>query len=357
MLGPTELSHRIIDQDLCTLCGACADLCPYIKSHEGKIARLFSCDRTSGRCYAACPKTDLNENFHESALGDYRAIYMSKRGSKVSGKKFQNGGTVSALIMAALEKGVIDGAVLTGQKGILPDPRIVTTARDVLECASSKYIAAPTVACLNRASKEEYKSLAIVGTPCQIRAVANLSSNPLEMANFKDPTGLTIGVFCTWALEAEGFLSYLKHHEIDPSSILTMEIPPPPAENAILFLKEQEKKIPLEDLRKLVLKGCSVCPDMTALFCDLSVGALEENPEFNTLIVRTLRGEALVNQAVEEGFLEISPISQTIVENLTRAAANKQKKARAIQEQLGMLDPEFQTPLGIKPKQTITGFR
>lgn len=367
LLGPTELSHRILKGDLCTSCGACADLCPYLKSHGGKIANVFSCDRETGRCYAACPKTGVDETvlsetlfatpWRADPLGHYRKIYMAKQGSKASKGRFQNGGTVSALVIAALEQGVIDKAVLTGSDGILPRPRIVTTPEQVLECATSKYIAAPTAARLNRAATAGDTNLGMVGTPCQMTGLASLRTNPLARPDFKDPMGMAIGLFCTWALSAQGLLSYLDQQKIDPAAIQAMDIPPPPAENARLTLAEGVRKLPLDEIRKRVLPGCSVCPDMTALWTDLSVGALEENPEWNTLIVRSDRGEALVDRAVETGRLEIRPISQTSVDNLTLAAANKRKRALAAQERLGMLDPAFQKPLGIQSKQTIMGFR
>ncbi|MCP4119274.1 MAG: hypothetical protein GY737_28550 [Desulfobacteraceae bacterium] len=367
ILGPTELSHRILTGDLCTSCGACANLCPYLKSHGGKVANVFSCDRETGRCYAACPKTGVDETllsetlfaspWQDAPLGHYRKLYMAKQDIKASKGNFQNGGTVSALVIAALEQGIIDKAVLTGSDGVMPRPRMVTTASQVLECASSKYIAAPTMALLNRAVTEGEMNLGMVGTPCQMTGLASLRTNPLGLSGFKDPMGITIGLFCTWALSADGFLSCLDRQGIDPLAVRSMDIPPPPAENAILNLAGEEKALPLEELRKQVLPGCSVCPDMTSLWTDLSVGALEANPEWNTLIVRTERGEALVDRAFETGLLEIRPISQTSIDNLTLAAANKRKRALAAQERLGMLDPAFNTPLGIQPKQTIMGFR
>ncbi len=367
ILGPTELSHRILDQDLCTLCGACADLCPYVKSHEGKIARVFSCDRQTGRCYAACPKTGTDEarlsEYHfkeplpDTPLGHYRKIHMARRGAKAPQGHFQNGGTASALVMTALEQGIIDGAVLTGSEGLEPRPRLVTTAREVLDCTASKYIATPTVACLNRSTAEGHQNLGIVGTPCQMTGLATLRTNPLDLPDFKDITGMAIGLFCTWALESKTFLTYLHQQGIDPASVLSMEIPPPPAEDVLLTLKNEVKTLPLAEIRKRVLPGCAVCPDMTALFCDLSVGAFEEDPAWNTLIVRSERGEKLVDKAVETGLLEIAPMSGASIDNLTLAAANKRKRALAAQERLGMLDAAFQQPLEIKPKQTIMGFK
>ncbi len=379
ILGPAELSNRILAGDLCTLCGACADLCPYVKSHGGKIAHLFFCDKQTGRCHAACPRTGVNQEkissslfqkpLTENPLGHYRSVHMARMGSGIGrekhgpGKEFQNGGSVSALVIAALEMGMIKSAVLTGSHGIIPDPRIVAAPGDVLECAASKYIAAPTMAMFNQAALRGDENIGVVGTPCQIAGLANLRTNPLEFTDFKDPTGIAIGLFCTWALDGDDFLAYLKAENIDSDLISFMDIPPPPAEDAILTLENRqdmtrrEVKIPLQDLRKLVLSGCAVCPDMTSLYCDISVGALEYDPGWNTLIVRTEKGERLVDYAVKKGLLTTAPLSGKSLDGLTLAAQNKRERAVSTQRSMGMLDPEFQKPLKPELQKTIMGFR
>ena len=39
LFGPEELSQQILDPGLCTLCGACANICPYIKVHNNKAVK------------------------------------------------------------------------------------------------------------------------------------------------------------------------------------------------------------------------------------------------------------------------------------------------------------------------------
>jgi len=35
VLGSKELVEDVFDKDLCIGCGACIDLCPYLKNHKG----------------------------------------------------------------------------------------------------------------------------------------------------------------------------------------------------------------------------------------------------------------------------------------------------------------------------------
>ena len=38
--GLQQLLARVVSQDLCTLCGACGSLCPYLRSFGGRMVRL-----------------------------------------------------------------------------------------------------------------------------------------------------------------------------------------------------------------------------------------------------------------------------------------------------------------------------
>jgi len=210
---------------------------------------------------------------------------------------------------------------------------------------------------VNSAMKQGYKNLGIVGTPCQMTALAQLGCNPLDREDFVDSTGITLGLFCTWAIDTSTFTEFLKARDIDIDTIRTMDIPPPPAETFILTLKDSVVEFPLDEIRELVPKGCTICPDMTAEWADLSVGALEGKNSWNTLIIRTEKGETLVDDAVSQGFLKLAEVPEENLKNLTFAAANKKRRAREAGDALGLNCEEFQHPAKKTQKQTITGFR
>ncbi|MBU2509836.1 Coenzyme F420 hydrogenase/dehydrogenase, beta subunit C-terminal domain [bacterium] len=334
--GSKELVEQVLNQDLCTVCGACVALCPYFKVYKGKIAKIFDCDLEQGRCFAHCPKTETDfsllaqtyfgQPHNGNALGIYRRINASKAGEKVGSAVFQNGGTVSALMKLALESGLIEAAILTGSDGIVPEPRLVTTAEEVFLCSQTKYMAAPTVSCLNQASVDGHRNLGIVGTACQLTGVAQMRTNPLAKEDFEDPVSLAIGLFCTWSLDTRKFLNYLSE-KVAIDTIISMDVPPPPAEKFIIKTDETTIEIPLSEIRSLILNGCSVCPDMTAEWADVSVGAFEGRPDWNTLIIRTEKGEQLVDQAVKEGYLVLDDFPSSSLNHLTLGAGNKKKRA------------------------------
>ena len=336
VFGSKELIESVINAGLCSGCGACVSLCPYLKSYEGKTAMLFPCTRTEGRCFAFCPKVevDLDEvsnaifgkPYSGAPLGHYRAVKAARAGSRMKRGNFQAGGTVSSLMAYALEKKIIDAAVLTGREGIRPVPRIVTSPDAVADSASSNYSAAPTVAAVNQAMKEGYRRIGVVATPCQALALAQIRSNPMKEQGFSDPTALVTGIFCTWALDYRRFRKLLEGR-VDISAITKMDIPPPPAEKMEIFTKNGTIEIPLNEVRAQVPEGCGYCIDMTAEFSDLSVGVHEGRSDCNTLIIRTERGAAVVDGAVRDGYLEVSDLPAANLEHLTIAAGNKKRRA------------------------------
>jgi len=337
VLGSSELIEDVFNRDLCIGCGACVNLCPYFKNHRGKTARLFPCDLSRGRCYAYCPKAEVdldeltrhvwNLAYDGSPLGTYRHILAARAGAMMPQSAFQAGGTVSALITLALKNGMIDAAALTGRQGLTPVPRLVTEWQDVAKYAGSKFMAGPTLAAVNAGIQENYTRLGAVVTPCQMTAVAQMRTNPLAREDFSDPLVLTVGLFCNWSLDARQ-LSALLSEKLDIAAIRGMDIPPPPAGIMALETENGRVEIPLSEIKPLIPQSCFICPDMTSEFCDLSVGMFEGRPGWNTLVVRSKAGADLVTSASDEGYLEAKDMPPESIAQLTRAAG--EKKARAL---------------------------
>jgi len=347
VFGPNELLEDVFQKNLCIGCGACTYLCPYFRSYGGKVAMLFPCTLPEGRCWAHCPKVevDLDElsrtffgkPYETDPLGSYRSVKISRAGKKVSNGTFQAGGTVSALMMFALEKGYVKAAVLTDRKGLQPLPRLALNPDDVLQCSSSKYTSSPTVSALNQAIKEGYNQIGVVGTPCQVLSVSKMRYNILEKDDSLDPISLVVGLFCTWALDFKLFEAFISDRT-DINKITKIDIPPPPAEIMEIFTHNGKIQIPLSEIRELIPNTCNYCIDMTAEFSDISVGVLEGHPDLNTIIIRTDRGQRIVEEAQKEGFLTIDDMPKENLEHLTEAAGNKKKKAFAKAKQEGIIN-------------------
>ncbi len=348
ILGSAELREDVQNKGLCVNCGSCIGQCPYLKSYKGKVAMLFPCTMPEGRCYANCPKTEVdydkltsvlfNKSYDGSPLGHYIEVKKGRAGSKMkSGSGFQNGGVVSALITCAMDNGMIDAAALTSRKELVPLPVIATNVDEVLECSTSKYMAASTIASVNEYAAEGKDKLGVVGTPCQLTGVAQIRQNPLARDGFKDPVALSIGLFCTWAVDTRKFVD-LVSAMTDMSKITSMDVPPPPANIMEIVAGDEKIDIPLDEIRKIVPAGCSICPDMTSEFTDISVGALEGDAAYNTIIIRTDKGLKLVQEAFRNGYIDIDDAPERSIENLKKGAAGKKRRALVKAEELKLLN-------------------
>jgi len=334
--GCRELQSEVLARDLCTLCGACVGMCPYLVAYRGRIVALDDCDLREGRCYVFCPRTSVDLDllsqtvfgvpYPADALGTVRQIVLARASDEAVRSKAQFGGTVTALASFALDQGLIDSAVLTtSDESILPSGTPAENKAQILDCAGSNFVAAPTLAAFNRLSEGDAQSIGVVGIPCQALALAKMRASPLENRNNIDKLKLVIGLFCTWALRYEGLARFLAD-KVPLNQIVKFDIPPPPANLFQVFTNSDRIDISLDDVRPFVRPTCDVCIDLTAEFADVSVGAAEGIKGWNTLIVRSDIGSELVEAARAKGVIETDPLPEQNLAHLKEASLAKKKR-------------------------------
>jgi coenzyme F420 hydrogenase subunit beta len=270
----------------------------------------------------------FNSRYAGDSIGKYRSVFISEKSSSAGEGNVQNGGTVSALMKFALKSGAVDSAILTARKGAVSVPEIVTDPEKVFSYASSKYSTSPVVAEFNRAAESGYSKIGFVGTPCAVTAMAKIKSNPTDVEGFSDKTGIVVGLFCTWALDTRNIENTLKD-KLDLDSLRRVEIPPPPADIMTFTDSHRDVMLPLDEIRAGIPAACGYCHDMTAEFADISVGALETGggKNRNIIIVRTERGEKILNEAVAAGYVVTSPLPDMVMDSLSKASMNKKIRA------------------------------
>jgi len=334
--GCRELQSEVLARDLCTLCGACVGMCPYLVAYRGRIVALDECDLRQGRCYVFCPRTSLDLDllsqtvfgvpYAADELGTVQEITMARAGDEGIRSKAQFGGTVTALASFALDQGLIDSAVLTASdENILPSGTLACNTAQVRDCARSNFVAAPTLAAFNRESESDVQSIGVVAIPCQALALAKMRASSLENHNNIDKLKLVIGLFCTWALRYEELARFLAD-KVPLRQIVKFDIPPPPANLFQVFTNSGRIDIPLDEVRPFVRPTCDVCIDMTAEFADISVGSAEGVEGWNTLIIRSDTGRELVEAAQAKGVIETSPLPEENLAHLKEASLLKKKR-------------------------------
>ena len=108
------LKRYILDEGLCTGCGACVGLCPYQVIYHDRTVQLHKCDLENGKCYAFCPRTATDfaalrellfeQNDLTPEIGAVKGYYFSQATDPELRKIAQHGATVTALIGGACEK-------------------------------------------------------------------------------------------------------------------------------------------------------------------------------------------------------------------------------------------------------------
>ena len=343
MSGTIELEKNVIDTGLCTNCGACTNLCPYLISFKGRVIRVFNCETESGRCNAFCPRTavdleSLRDDFFDKEkyvpeIGPFYGLYTTRATDTALRSKSQHGGTTTALLELALKEGFIDSAVLTQSTGGCdPQPIVASRPEDIRSCQGSSFQIPPTLAGLNEALKEEaYKKIGIVGTPCKTLAVYKMIQKlTADDEHGMDRIGMVFGLFCGWGLDWLGLNDLVKRHTT-VNKLKQMDILP--SSFGVMELKTEDGliEIPLDEIYPIIKDSCKYCIDFTAEFSDISIGGARSSAGWkvdqgwNQLIVRTKKGQELLEIAREKGVLEFKDMEPYNLDKLKKASMNKKR--------------------------------
>ncbi|HMK51279.1 MAG TPA: Coenzyme F420 hydrogenase/dehydrogenase, beta subunit C-terminal domain [Thermodesulfobacteriota bacterium] len=335
--GLKALEEKVFNQGLCAACGACLSLCPYLRSWKGKVVKLDDCNLEEGRCFAYCPRTEVDldkvynkifgKRYEEIEMGPFRKIMMARAKDSLWRKKAQTGGVVSALMDFALREKMIQAAILTPRDGdLLPEGKIIKGRKEILSCAGSSYVSGPTLEALNRGPWKGEERIGIVGLPCQVLSLARMKTSVLEKRTPIDQVNLVVGLFCTWAFDYKPFMAFLRERT-GGVAIKKLDITPPPERILEVTGDGQLRHIPLDDVRPFIRPSCRVCLDMTAELSDISVGTVEGKKSWNTVIVRTEMGEKLLSEAKRAGVIETRALPEDNLNHLKEASLLKKRRA------------------------------
>lgn len=316
----SRLQSHVILSGVCTECTACVASCPEnaLEMVNGKPTLKGKCT-ACGVCYNVCPRTKTHVN---DLIGYFISAYKAK--CKVNGVRGQDGGVVTGLLLYALREGLIDGAIVTHrskEEPWKPVATIATTEEEILEGAGSVYSHSYTVKALVDAIKRGLKSLAFVGTPCNISAVKKIYQFPAGMLRFLMKANiLKIGLFCMDAFSYEGLKAFFEEEEGIPlASISKMSISA--GKFNVYYGEGKVASYPLSRLDKYRAPSCYFCSDLTSEDADISVGSVGTPEGYSTVLVRSPIALELLFNAMNNGYIELEPLDRkglTSVLNLAR---------------------------------------
>ena len=339
----TKLKKNVLEQDLCTGCGACVGLCPYQVTHADRTVQLFDCDLPDGKCYAFCPRTPADYGqicknlFHMNdftpEIGAVKGYYLSRAADAELRAKAQHGGTVTALLELAMSEGIIHSAIVSSRNEELEqEGRRIEDKNQLRDYAKSRFTVSPAVAAFNRLTDDGVQKVGVVATPCQTLALAKMKTAKIPGYTKAESLGLVIGLFCGWTLSMEKFQDLLKQYHVSMEALTGMDIPA--GKNILEFrCGSGVTSVPMAEVDACVRTACRYCIDSTAEFADISVGAARFGDDcdqmrgWNQMIVRSERGKQLLELALAKGVLEIREAPAQALQDLKNAAAGKKSKA------------------------------
>lgn len=342
--GWKELESEVIEAGRCVYCGACGAFCANIKFDketekpydDGSCEEMNTCRDGYGVCYNLCPKTgleyfpiDLLDKWvfgkeHDKILGHYKRIVSAKitdKARQIIGNN--DAGPLSGLLASAMKAKYIDCAIVnTKDEEFRPVPYLAKEVSDIKKSTGYKPSQAPTVSLVGDAINEGCTDVAVVGTPCQIQGLKKLQNHPRFDFEAYDLVSLAISTFCFGTFHNQEMSQILDEYEITPESITNIERD---EDNFKLIVSHNSKKTPIP-LNKLydnsVRNACFSCSDYTGSFADISVGNVGSETGWDTLIIRTDRGQQIFESAVQNDFLEIKDLDKDkkeIILDITRS--------------------------------------
>jgi coenzyme F420 hydrogenase subunit beta len=340
-----SLATKVIESGKCAGCGACVVVCPFgcLEYAKGKPNLIKEC-KICGICAQVCPRYEWElakvEKFvfnrkrrPDEEFGVNRRLAIAQATDERILKVRQDGGVATALLSFALEKGLIDGAIVAGsssEKPFYPAPKLATTFKDLLESAGTKYSCSPNLLPLTDVLKQKKVTVAFVGTPCQIHAIRNL-----QMAGLKRltaPLKFLIGLMCSECFTYEGLMENHIHEKlgINLSDIRKINI----KGKMLVTTDSGVTAIPLAEIKQYARKSCSVCDDFSSELADISVGGLGLDG-WTFTIIRTEKGEELFSGAEKAGLLVTKTIEEgTFALNLlTKLSKKKRERASSLKMQ------------------------
>ncbi len=304
-----RLMREVVNSGVCTHCGACVATCDFIAWDEAtEKPKLVGKCTGCGVCYAQCPRTIIAP---KDLVGNYQAAYTGK--SLIPEIHGQDGGVVTALLLYALERKLVDCAVVTGkstEEPWKPVVKIVKTKEELLETAGSVYSHSQTLIGLLDAIKAGHRSIGFVGTPCNIDAVYKMWKAPFGLVRmYMRANILAIGLFCMDSFSYEGLKSFLESHRVTMGDIAKMTI----AKGKMQFIKKDGEVIEerVHALDRYRSSSCQYCTDLTSEHADISVGSVGSPAGYSTILVRTGIGMEVLLDAAEAGYLELEPMPRS----------------------------------------------
>jgi coenzyme F420 hydrogenase subunit beta len=299
MMESVKVIGEIRDRQLCTGCGTCAGICPTGAVHMAISDGLYvpQVDEAKcvgcGLCVASCPGhfvdfRSLNEDIFgyqpdDSSFGNFLSCYIGASNDDGIRCNSASGGAASQILITALEKDLIDGALVVRMNSDRPletEGFIASTKQEILSASKSKYCPVASNEALKQIVAGK-KRFAVVGLPCHLHGIRKAENVNKAL---KEKIVLHIGLMCSHAVNFAGTELLLEKYGISKENVqaITYRGGGWPGGMTITLKDGSSSFIPLFGTWNsywsvfssylFTPPRCLKCPDHTAELADISLG-------------------------------------------------------------------------------------
>ncbi|MEM2144620.1 MAG: Coenzyme F420 hydrogenase/dehydrogenase, beta subunit C-terminal domain [Candidatus Jordarchaeaceae archaeon] len=334
----------IAANNLCTGCGTCAGICPTaaiqmcVDTNMGLYLPKVDKEKCAdcGICVKCCPghTVDLQKlNSYlfgkqpkDSLLGNYLSSFIGHSNDILVCSASSSGGTVTQLLIFALDKGLIDGALVTRMKKnspLEPEPFIARSKEEIISASKSKYCPVP----LNMSLKEIINGkgvYAVVGLPCHIHGIRLAEAT---ISGLKEKIVLHIGLMCSHTVNFCGTEFLLRKFGLIPKDVNLIAYRGHGWPGSMSIHLKNGRSLQRQFIRDwnaywnvfscffFTPLRCMMCPDQSNEFSDISVGdawlsELKHCKQGESIIIaRTKESDALLRLMQSSTAISLREIS------------------------------------------------
>lgn len=334
-----ELDAAVIDAGRCIACGTCVAVCPSDSIGVGSdgLPELVKMCTGCSLCWDFCPRGGLRyeANWPEADGGRGEGLGLVERSYTARSRshhRAQDGGIVTAILVAALTAGDIDGVLLAREspterwKGVA---HLAKSPEEVAACGGSFYNQTMGLAHLDlrRYDLPADPRIAVVGTPCEIQGIAAMRSHNWSRGSAQlEAIVLTIALCCTKSFDYQSLMlgELAGKRGIDLDEVGKVDV----IQGKMIVEDRRGVRLvsePIRDFHGAALAGCEECADFLGRNADISVGSVGSEDGFSSVLVRTDAGNRAFLRAAPE--LELADLQRP--EALAKLDAYDRKVARS----------------------------
>ncbi len=246
----------------------------------------------------------------ENPIGNYIKMLSARSTDTEILSKSQDGGIVSSIYIYGLEKKYFDGVIVAETtEEFQPVPKIAKSRDEVLKSCGTKYSICPNMSLLKSAIKENaLEKIGFVGTPCQIQSIRKMIKYPAGFRHGNEKINLIIGIFCMENFPSLSMKFLIeKYAGIKSEDVIKTDI----GKGKLWVYSKYSSDpitIPLKETHIFEQKSCHLCLDYTSELADISTGSVGSPDGWSTVIIRTKKGEQIIDDLIKNKKIEVKDI-------------------------------------------------